>query len=487
MASIGLDLGTTNIKAALYDDSLQRTAILSKQVAYLGDKTKVVEFDADAYFMDVINLLKQLNEYERPVERITLTGQAESLIFLDDNCRSVRNGISWMDERAIDECAELAKLFSEKEIYSVTGQKSIIPTWPATKILNLNKHEPEAIKRTRYYVLLKDYIAYRLTGVLAGDKSISTFSLYVDIHKQSYWNKMLSQCGLKSDNLPELVEPGTELGKILPNFSLGVNFSDTLINIGTLDHFAGMIGTGNIEPGVISESTGTVLGISTLANSPLVNNENAPLHIGPFPGSYVLMQVAESGGISLEWFRNTFLKEHSFTDINTEIQKRTRPSGLLFLPYIIGVNAPEFDADACGVFYGIKAGHDVFDFACAVMEGIAFLLERNIRSLSESGKDFKKIISTGGGAKSDLWSQIKADVTGLAVEIPKDNEAACLGAAIMGAVSAGVFDDYTSAASSCVRIHKKFTPSQNSEYRKKKSGFETLYDGMIRTAMVLST
>lgn len=485
MAYIGIDLGSTNIKAALYDTSLHRVAICSRKVEYIRED-KRVEFNADGYFCAVIELLKELNQYSLPVKEITLTGQAESLILLGDNGIPLGNAISWMDERSEAECLELAKEFDEETCYAVTGQKSIIPTWPATKIRHMHNHEPEKIAKTRFYVMLKDYIAYRLCGKLVCDKSIATFSFYFDIHKEIYWEAMLQACGIREEQLPPLVEPGTRLGPLRAELSLGQMFNNTQLNIGTLDHFAGMVGTGNIEPGTISESTGTVLGISTLAKLPLSGKESAALHFGPFPGSYVFLQVAESGGFCLEWFRDRFVKEFSLQEIDELILKRGYPNKMLFLPYIMGVNAPDFDADACGVFFGIRADHDNIDFAYAVMEGVAFLLERNIAALKYNTMDFNRIISTGGGAKSDLWSQLKADITGLAVEIPADNEAACLGAAIIGAVECGDFKDYHAAAAACVKFVKRFEPQPNSIFIAKKAGFDALYEGMMKTASIIN-
>jgi sugar (pentulose or hexulose) kinase len=484
MAYVGIDLGSTNIKAALYDDSVKRIAIGSKKVEYIRESRKV-EFDAEEYFTMVIGLLNELRSYNIPIREVILTGQAESLILLDENGKPLRNAISWMDERSGKECKELAEIFDEETCYAVTGQRSIIPTWPATKILHLSRHEPEVFAKTRFYLLLKDYIAYRLCGKLVCDKSIATFSFYFDIHKECYWKDMLSACGIREEQLPPLVEPCTRPGKLLPELSLGELFEQAVVNIGTLDHFAGMIGTGNIEPGIISESTGTVLGISTLAKLPLTGYESAALHFGPFPKSYVFLQVAESGGYCLEWFRDGFMKDLSFKEIDTLISQRMYPNKMLFLPYIMGTNAPEFDTNASGVFYGIKADHDKIDFAYAVMEGVSFLLDRNIQALNNNNMTFGRIISTGGGAKSDLWCQLKADITGLVVEIPADNEAACLGAAMIGAVESGDIKDYSLAVTRCVKIEKRFKPKTASRFISKKVGFDVLYEGMMKTATIM--
>jgi xylulokinase len=491
MAYISVDLGSTNIKAALYGlgGPLFRSAMRSRPVDYTRGENRV-EFNADAVVDTVLTMLRELGDEaflrKARIEQIALTGQAESLVLLGKDGKPLRPAISWMDERSKAECLELARRFTQEECYAVTGQKAIIPTWPATKILHLFRKEPELISETATYIMLKDYVAYRLCGVLAADKSIATFSMYFDIHHGCYWQAMLDACGIRKEQLPPLVEPCTVLGPLDPDLRLGGAFAGTGVNTGTLDHFAGMIGNGNVEPGGISESTGTVLAMAALAKTPLSGKETAALHYGPFPGTMVLLPVAESGGICLEWFKNRFLPDLSYGELDARIAER-KPGKTLFLPYLAGVNAPEFDSDACGVFFGLRVETDCIDMARSVMEGVAFLLERNLEEMRRGDLEFSYIVSTGGAAKSDIWSQIKADICGLEVRIPADNEAACLGAALIAAVGSGGFSSYTEAASACVGIAKRFFPgTYSSWYRSKKDGFDTLYHGMLTTASVMA-
>jgi xylulokinase len=447
-----------------------------------------VEFDADAVADAVCDMLRELGgKAPDPVTMITLTGQAESIILLGKNGRPLRPAISWMDERSSVECCELSGQFSPEEVYAVTGQKVIIPTWPVTKIMNLSHTEFDVFSRTIIFTMLKDYIAFRLSGVMAADKSIATFSLYFDIHQGCYWPKMLDACGIKQDQLPPLVEPCTVIGPLDPALGLGDNYKGTTVNTGTLDHFAGMIGNGIVSPGGVSESTGTVLGMSALVRLPLSGKESAALHYGPFPGTMALLPVAESGGVCLEWFKNTFQPDISFEKLDKLIIAKDNFSrGMLFLPYLVGVNAPDFNRDACGVFFGLRAETDVLDMARSIMEGVALLLAKNLVEMHRGGPDFSYIISSGGAAKSDLWSQIKADVCDLEIRIPLNSEAACFGSAIIGAVSGGMFPDYEKAADTCVKMAKKFFPKDSSRYEAKRKGFNALYQGMLDTVKVMS-
>lgn len=472
---IGIDLGTTNIKAALYDSELRLLKRCSHTVAY-HRKDGFIEFDAEQYYHELLMLLRELTDAHpaQPVAQIALTGQAESLVILDANGKPLLRAISWMDERSQEECEILARQFSPREVLETTGQRAILPTWPATKVLWFRKHRPEIFRKAGQILLLKDYIVYRLTGVQAADMSIASFTLYFDVYRKHYWTEMLDAVGISPSLLPPLSEPCTVIGPLCRNAAayLGLG-TDTQVNIGTLDHFAGMIGSGNTVCGGVTLSTGTVMSLAAMAENPVLPGSGALY--GFLPDTYVMLPVVESGGASLEWFRRTCLGGTSFTEIDQEAAIRT-PGNLLFLPYLVGTNAPEFDADATGVFWGLRQEHDAYDMSRAVMEGVAFVLRKNVEAIRQSGTELKSIIATGGGAKSALWCQIQADITGLRVLIPKERESACLGAAIIAAVGDGRYDSFSDAARKCVSYPETFTPQPTEDIERKYRRFCALYD-----------
>ena len=190
MSLISIDLGSTNVKVMAYDHNFKKVWQGSRAVEYDRDG-KFVEFDAEVYFDDLAQMLKELAQSGAisAAEKcwITLTGQAESLVVLDSDMKPLMNAISWMDERSQEECEYISTLVTDKECYQVTGQCAVLPTWPATKILWLQKHRPEVYNNAYKYVLIKDYIAYRLSGKLFCECSIATFSFYFDIWNRCYW------------------------------------------------------------------------------------------------------------------------------------------------------------------------------------------------------------------------------------------------------------------------------------------------------------
>ena len=480
---IGIDLGSTNMKAAIYDSNMQLIDRQSTPVNYIRDNG-FVEFSAEDYYQDLLVLVRNMITANniKEIRQIAFTGQAESLVCVDEQGSALMNAISWMDERSVQECAELAEKFDSATCERITGQQAVLPTWPATKILWLKRNRPEIFKNTATFLLLKDYIVYKLTGVKLADMSIATFSFYFDIFDKCYWKDMLDAIGITEEKLPPLAEPCSVAGPltILSAEALGLN-QNTIVNIGTLDHFAGMIGTGNVTVGGMTLSTGTVMALTAMSTEPAPRDSGIAMHYGFLPDTHVMLPVAESGGVSLEWFRRTCMGTTGYDEMNRVLADR-KENNLLFLPYLVGTNAPEFDTDASGVFFGLRQEYDIFDMAKAVMEGVSFMLRKNCEAIRTKGTEIRHIIATGGGSKSPIWCQLQADITGLPVVIPTEKEAACLGAAMIAAVSDGKFADYTAAADACVSMSHRYEPNPTDFLDRKYRQFCALYQAALDVA-----
>ncbi len=480
MNVLTIDLGTTNIKVGCYNSRLNQLSMQSAAVNY-SRNDDFVEFDPDEYFTGILAAMRSCVQIARisNVSRIVLTGQAESLVILDKEGNPVRKAISWLDNRSVEQCRELSHIFDQKEYHAITGQCEILATWPITKILWLKQNEKESFQKADKYLLLKDYILFRLTGRMAGEYSIYNFSFYFDIVKKDYWQEMLDYAGISRSQLPPLTEPCTDIGTVKKEIAGDIAINDSaIVNIGTLDHFAGMIGTGNVRPGIISESTGTVMSIATIVHAPLSGESFASCHYGPFKNSYVLLATCESGGVSLEWFKNEFLNDTPYKELDSICSGMSMNNPIVFLPYINGTNAPDFNQNAKGVFYGLRINHNKYDLSFAIMEGISHLLANNIEFYEKLGVSTDVIFSTGGGSKSNIWSQLKSDITGRQVCVPQNEEAASVGCAIIGLISAGVYSNYEEAIEKYIGRSKSFQPLNGALAKKKHELFNLLLKQM---------
>jgi sugar (pentulose or hexulose) kinase len=480
---ISLDLGTTNVKVALYNSKLEEIDVHSRKVKY-SVKGDFVEFDPESYWVicaeNIKSSIKSTGIDPGSIVSLSVTGQAESLVLLDSKHRPLRMAISWMDERSKEECKILGSSFEREEVYMVTGLPEMITTAPISKILWIKRNEPEVFKRARKFLLIKDFILYKLTRRFISEYSTYSFSYYFDIVKKRYWQDILDFVNVSTDQLPQLIEAGETAGRVSREIAEEFNFSETAeVNTGALDHFAGMIGVGNVKEGILSETTGTVLAMAMLTKAPQINEFSQPCHCSALKNRYVLLPVCESGGASLEWFRQNFYNDISYENLNRKIEKvKSTESDLIFLPYITGANSPELDSGARGVFYGIRSRHGRADFARSVMEGITFLLRKNVEYLEKMGMRVENIISLGGGSKSALWNQMKADIIGKDILIPANKEAASFGAAILSAVKSGFYKDVYEAVDKLICIKDIYSPASVGFYEKNYKKFLSIYDNL---------
>lgn len=327
-------------------------------------------------------------------------------------------------------------------------------------------------------MLLKDYIVYGLTGVLSADMSIATFSFYFDIYNKCYWQDMLRAIGITEDQLPPLTEPCSVIGTLTARMAAATGLSEkTTVNTGTLDHFAGMIGTGSTAPGSVTLSTGTTMVLATMTDGKPDPACDLALHYGFLPDTYIALPVMESGGVCLDWFRRTCMGNLDYDTLNTQLLASPE-SKLLFLPYLVGTNAPEFDREATGVFFGLRQEHTAAQMAKAVMEGVCFVLRKNCEDIRNKGTQLRSIVATGGGAKSHVWCQLQADITGLPVEVPAVTEAGCLGAAMIAAWRCGQYESLEAAAKD-VKIVRRYTPNTTQAIENKYRKFCKLYEAAL--------
>ena len=294
-------------------------------------------------------------------------------------------------------------------------------------------------------------------------------TLYYDIIEKCYWEKMLDYLGIGPGHLPDVHPAGTAVGNILQEAASETGLApDTAVVTGAYDHPAGAIGSGNIMAGTISETTGTAMAMVVTLDKPMFGT-NLPCQCHALPGKYFLLPYGQTAGMVLKWFRDVFcreevkLAEHSGKDayqVMDSLAEKIGPGagGLVMLPHLMGAGSPEFNADVKGVFAGLSPGHGKAHFIRAIMESVAFMIRRNLSLLEESGISLREIRALGGGARSSLWNQIKADVTGVSYLALESDESACLGAAILAGMGTGIWTDVQEACSGVVKIRERFLP-----------------------------
>ncbi len=482
MLVYAVDVGTTNVKTVLYDAELQPLATASEPARYTRSGERV-EFDAPGLFDQIVSLITdcalRVGGTRNHEIVIALTGQAESLVLIDGDGFAVRPAMSWMDERATREAIDLGTMFGEDLAFSITGEPFPSATWPSSKLLWLRRNEPDVLARSTHVLMVKDYLIGRLTGSALGEVTTRGFTYFWDVPRATYWDEMLDFCGIPEGSLPEVVAAGSDVGSVTAQAAARLPAARSYrVNAGALDHFCAMVGTGSYVPGVVSESAGTVLSLSMLVDDWTFDaDRKVSFHAGLRPEETILFNGADSGGVALEWYRQQGLGGMPFTELEDRLRQRASRTAPIFLPYLTGVNPPDFLAAARGAFIGLDLSHDRIDMAYAVEEGISHLLRRNVDYIRVD--PVTEIVSTGGGSESAFWNRLKADVCGVDILVPDEREATCRGAAGLALIASGVIAGIDDVASlnppATVRFEAARTPEHDARYRQFENCLTRLY------------
>ena len=472
---LAFDLGTTALKCALHD--LRGNVLAKAAVEYelITPDAKSVEVDVETYwqaFKSALgSVLKNSGVDPVTIKALGVSAQGETLILVDGMGRPLRRAIVWLDNRAQQEANELGEKFGHHQAYEITGQVKLVPTWPASKILWIRKHEPRIFEQTAKFLLIEDYFLYRLTGEFACEGSLVTSTCYWNFRTRKWWSEMLGELGVSTSQLPEYCESGEVVGKLRPEVAAELGLSrETQVCTGALDQACGAIGVGNIQRGIFSENTGAALAIcASVEQATLDPADQMPCHYHGLPGLYML-HTFTGGGIVLRWFRDEFAQMEMSVGKTSGIdaydllgaQAARVPAGcegLVLLPHLQGAMAPEANPEARGVFYGFTLRHGRSHFIRAIMEAVCFIVRRNIEVIEGMGVPVQEIRALGGGARSDIWKQIEADVTGRPVLTTRNEEAATLGAAILAGKAIGLYSSVQEAVEQMVQIKARFEPA----------------------------
>ena len=462
---LGIDIGTTSLKAAVFDENGKRLGFRVEDYTLSTDpKTGTIEFDAQTYIKLCEKVIAELSaEHGRP-DALSVDTQGETLILTDGAGNPLCPAVVWLDNRATEEADELQKQFGNKRVYEVTGQPEIPAGFPASKLLWFKRHRPEIWERTEKIFLLEDWILYRLTGAFVTEPTIQSSTLYYDIVNRTWWQEMLDYIGMREDQLPRLCRSMERVG----------SYQGIPVVTGGLDQIAGTLGCGVTDETKVSEMTGTIMAICAMTDSvpPFDPNSIIPCHIHAVEGKYCRILWSSTAGMALKWFKNNFAENFSFRELDELAEKIPAGcDGMTVLPYFTGSTMPKYNPEAKATFAGVTLAHTRGHFARAIMESIAYLLREDLEYIG--CENIREIRVTGGGASSPLWVQMKTDVTGKTLKTVSESETACLGAAMFAAVGIGAFSSVAEAANRLVKPAREFAPS-GADYEEAYRRFQTL-------------
>jgi xylulokinase len=463
---LGLDIGTSSIKAVLIDESQHLIAESAPPLSVSrphplwseqnpADWTKGVE---DA----VAAIRREAGAAFSNLAGIGLSGQMHGAVLLGGDDRVLRPAVLWNDGRSFAECAELERRVpdSRKRAGNIA-----MAGFTAPKLLWVAKHETEIFTATARVLLPKDYVRLALSGEHVSEMSDASGTLWLNVAERRWDAELLAACGLSEAAMPRLVE-GSEVSAYLSAETAnrwGLKGRRVPIAGGAGDNAAAAVGIGAIGAGQGLVSLGTS-GVIFAVTDRFVSLPERTLHAfcHALPGRWHAMAVMLSAASALSWIAAILKRQDDIAALIAEAQTfAAKPENVahapIFLPYLSGERTPHNDPAASGLFAGLRAEHGADALVFSVMEGVAFAFADGPDVVEAAGARPKSTLIVGGGARSAFWAQMIADATGLTIDLPAGAEAgAALGAARLAMLAAGAGDERTVCATP--EAQKRFAP-----------------------------
>ena len=495
---LGIDIGTSGAKALLVNADTAEIVASSVESYELSTPTPLWAEQSpgdwwQAVIASVSNVLNASKIDAAEIKGIGLSGQMHGSVFLDENGSVLRPAILWCDQRTQAECDWIMDTVGRERTIELTSNP-ILTGFTAGKIIWTRNHEPEVYSRVKKVLLPKDYIRFRLTGEFATEVSDASGTGLFDVKRREWSWEMLDAINIPSHWMPHSYESVEISGKISPEAASLTGLAEgTPVVGGGGDQAAGAVGNGVVEDGIVSSTVGTSGVVFAFTDKPVVDKK---LRLHTFchavPGKWHLMGVMLSAGGSLRWYRDTFADTETvigkalgvdpYDVICKEAAKAPAGSeGLIFLPYLTGERTPHPNPHARGVFFGITLRSDRPHFMRAVLEGVAYGLRDSFTILDEMNIPISQIRASGGGARSEIWRQIQADVTGKNHVTINVEEGPALGAALLAGVGTGIYPTVADACRSIIKVtsETKAKPSAKQIYDGFYPIYQSLYNSLV--------
>ncbi len=462
----GLDIGTSNCKLSVYDES---TLLVQVSASYAAQR-EAGRHTLDA--LEVWNAVKTLfhkaiseNPAAASIHFLAISALGEAAVPLDVNGNPLAAAPLFWDASGEKEVREIVATVGKEAIEDISG---VVPDAMFTLCkMAWQKKNCSYFKDAASFMLFEDFIIHRLTGHRGISYSLAGRTMGFDFRAKTWSRTLFDAAGIDPALMSTPLPSGTPVGTVLPAIrsELGLK-ADTVVTTGGHDQMCVAVGAGGIRPGVGSNGSGTVevmavtLPSSTYRADLLSNNYTVSVHADP--EKLFTYSCNSTGSMLLNWYTSTFGDAASASPFQDfEAHAPQHPTRLLTVPYIAGSGTPFMDLGATGGIFGLNYGTDKYAIYRSLMEGLTYDLAYNLRTLSDSGVPVQELRCTGGGSLSRMWSQIKADVTGVPVHRLDTHQAGALGCMIIASVAARRYSTIEDAVDDLVTIKETYLPDPN--------------------------
>ncbi len=490
MALMGIDVGTTGVKCTITDNYGNLLSESYEEYQSFSPKHGYFELNPNEVWDSAQKVIKlAASKVNEKILGASVSSFGESFVPIDSKGHVLMNSMVYTDIRGVEEADELLSYITEKEIVERTGLKPS-STYSLPKIMWIKKNEPKVFHNIWKVLLYGSYILYRLGNICVSDYTLAARTMLLNVEKKQWDGKILAAAGLKEDILPDLYPMGTIVGVINENLALKLGLpQDMQLVTGAHDQICAAIGSGTYKLGEAMDGMGSVDCIAPIFSDHVNKEKNAEKNYAIVPyldGKFTTYAYIYDGGSLLKWYRDTFGQEESRQALETnssvyDIFNRyaaKEPTEILVLPHFSGSALPYMDPYSKGAIIGLDANTNKSKFYRALLEGVAYELRLNIEEMKKNGIEIDSLRACGGGSRSDLWLQIKADVFNKEIKVVKMKEAGTLGVIIMTGVAVGLFKSFEEAMNSLVKVEKTFYPQPKNVdiYNKNFKKYKGLYN-----------
>jgi xylulokinase len=484
---LGIDVGTGGTRAVLVDrQGTIASSATCEHAPFASPRTGWAEQDPHDWWKAAGSAIQAAlaNVSDPNVVCAGLAGQMHGAVLLDDNDEVLRPALIWCDQRTQQQCDWLNSKLGERKIIELTCNPALT-NFTLTKLLWVRDNEPELWKRFRRVLLPKDYVRLRMSGEHAMDVAEASGTLMLDVAHRRWSDEMISAAGLPMSSLPKLYESPDVCARISAAGEAHTGLkSGTPIIAGAGDQAGGAVGMGIVRAGAVSVTIGTSGVVFAATDNPAMDPQGrVHTFCHAVPGRWHVMGVTQSAGLSLRWIRDLLKNSSdlSYDQLTREAAQVSPGSdGVLWAPYLMGERTPYLDPNARATLTGLAASHARGHVVRAVLEGVTFSLKDTFTLFEEMKVPVRNIRLGGGGARSDLWRQIQADIYGQEVEILAAEEGAAYGAALLAGVGAKWWKSVEEACDAVVQVRKRVKPhatdsaTMNRQYEKYRKLYPAL-------------
>jgi xylulokinase len=471
MSLLGIDVGTTGCKAAVFSREGQQIASAYAEYDNLRPAPGWAELDAADVWRRVKDTVRRVSAQTAsdPIEALAVSSLGEAMVPVTWDRQILGPSILNFDVRGEEYLENLGAILPDDHLYRINGN-TLGNHYGLTKLLWIRDHQPDLYERADKFLLWGSFVPFMLGADPVADYSLVNRTLLFDLDAKTWSDELLDLVGIDRAKLPDTAESGTVIGTVSPEMTshLGLPANVSIIT-GAHDQCANAVGCGAIKEGRAVYGMGTFICITPVFSQrrdpALMIERGLNTEHHAVPGAFVSF-VYNQGGSLVKWFRDTFAAaDHRqaqaangdvYDDLFDEIPEGKSPT--IVLPHFTTTGPPDFVSDSSGVIVGLRTETTRGEILKGILEGVTFYLKACVDSMPPTGIEIMDYRATGGGAKSDAWLQLTADILQRPLARPEVTEAGALGAAIIAGVGSGMFVSYEAGVEAMLRLERWFEP-----------------------------